>query len=313
MQLTPNQIQAISDVLNNRISVFVGKSYGKEFLSTQQLEQLQRMGIDLDGMYQLHKDPYFLQYQLGMMSQVLTKLELNRYQFPQFLDAIKKGEYVPLSPRETATLKALKMQSLSSIRSFQGAIFSDVNNVINQSEKKNRTAYEKVIKKELRSGIAKRESYKEIASNLGRLTGDWARRWDRIVQYEGHQAFDEGRAAIIERKSGEEAQVYKITYDGACKHCISLYRTNGQGSEPIVFTLSAIQANGNNIGRKTNDWKPTIGSVHPFCRCTLFHLEKGKIWNSDKKDFVWDESKPIESSLKRPKIKLSIGKTEHLI
>lgn len=311
--LTPDQIQAIANILNNRVSYFVGKSFGPDFLSTEQKLQLHNIGINLDALYSLHKDPMFLQYQLGMMSGVLTKLEINRYKFPEFLDAIKRGEYVKMSPREVASLKSLKMQSLADIRSFQGAIFTDVNNIINQADKKNRAAYEKVIKKELRDGMAKRQSYKEIAQNLGNLTGDWARRWDRIVQFQGHLAFDEGRAAVIERKGGEDADVYKITYPGACKHCLRLYRSSDAASEPKVYKLSELRANGSNIGRKAADWLPVVGPTHPFCRCPLFEKKRGTIWDQEKQDFVFDKSKPLEPTIKRSKVKLTIGDKEYMV
>jgi hypothetical protein len=313
MILTPDQIEKIAQILNNRVSVFVGKAYGQEFLSTQQKEQLKRIGIDLNTMYKLHTDPFFLQYQLGMMSQVFSKLEMNRYNFAEFLGAIRRGEYIKLSPRELDSLKSLKMQSLADIRSYQGAIFNDVNNIINKADKRNRQAYEKVIRKELKSGFAKRESYRQIAQNLGNLTGDWARRWDRIVQYQGHQAFDEGRAAVIERKDGEDALVYKLTYQGACKHCIRLYRTNGQDSEPKVFKLSEIRANGTNIGRKTDEWLPVVGATHPFCRCTMFHLEKGQTWNKETKRFVYEKETEITPSIRRPKVKMIVGEKEYMV
>jgi hypothetical protein len=311
--LTPDQIEKIVEVLNNRTSIFIAKSFGQEFLSTQQKEQLIRLGINLEEVYKLHKDPIFLQYQLGQLSQVFSKLEVNRYGFRDFLEAIRRGEYVKLNQRELNTLKSLKMASLADIRSFQGAIFSDVNNVINQADKKNREAYEKVIRKELKAGFAKRQPYKEIAQNLGNLTGDWARRWDRIVQYQGHAAFDEGRAAVMQRKGGDDAEVYKITYPGACKHCIAMYRTGGEGSEPRVFKLSELKANGTNIGKKVVDWKPVIGPVHPFCRCTLHQKEKGQVWSPERQAFVYDKENPIEPSIKRSKVKLIIGEKEYMV
>lgn len=312
--LTPDQIQRIADILNNRVSVFVGKAYGQEFLSTQQKEQLQRLGIDLDKMYKLHTDPFFLQYQLGMMSQVFSKLELNKYTFPQFIDALRRGEYVKLSQRELSTLNSVKMQSLADIRSFQGAIFSDVNNLINQADKKNRSAYEKVIRRELRSGLAKRQSYKEIAQELGNKTGDWARRWDRIVQYQGHLAFQEGKAAVIERKfPDKDPEVYKTVYPGACKHCIKAYLTEGLGSEPKIFNLSELKANGTNIGRKVEDWLPVLGPMHPFCRCDLFYVESGQEWDNKAKKFVYPKDKPIQPTLKRSKVKMIIGEKEYMI
>jgi hypothetical protein len=58
-----------------------------------------------------------------------------------------------------------------------------------------------------------------------------------------------------------------------CKHCIRHYTKNGA---PIIRPASWWAANGvNNVGRKTADWKPVIGTMHPWCRCRLQRIPKG--------------------------------------
>lgn len=78
----------------------------------------------------------------------------------------------------------------------------------------------------------------------------------------------------------------KCVWTGNCRHCIKLYLTNGIGSQPIVFKLADLQANGDNIGLKVADWKATVGSIHPWCRCTLQYLPKGFVWNEEKERFT---------------------------
>ena len=60
-------------------------------------------------------------------------------------------------------------------------------------------------------------------------------------------------------------KVFKDVFVGGCRHCIRLYLTGGIGSQPKIFKISDLIANGDNIGVKVNDWKPVISSTHPHC------------------------------------------------
>ena len=52
-----------------------------------------------------------------------------------------------------------------------------------------------------------------------------------------------------------------------------------EDSKPKIFKLRDIIENGNNIGRKVAEWKPTIAPTHPYCRCTLVHKPKNMDWD----------------------------------
>lgn len=95
-------------------------------------------------------------------------------------------------------------------------------------------------------------------------------------------------------------------WSGNCKHCIRLYTTQGIGSKPRLFKLVDLIANGDNIGIKVKDWKPTLGSVHPFCRCQIKFLPKGYEWDEETLQFrPPKEYKPkIE---RRSKVKIYVG------
>lgn len=110
----------------------------------------------------------------------------------------------------------------------------------------------------------------------------------------------------IERSHGTEAKVYKTVYELACRHCIRLYLTNGIGSQPILFTVAELVANGSNIGRKVADWKAVVESTHPFCRCNLSYVMDGYKWNKEKKDFVpsSDWKRKVE---RKSKVKINWG------
>ena len=125
-------------------------------------------------------------------------------------------------------------------------------------------------------------------------------------------AYQEGRASGIEKHTGKDALVYKDVFPGACRHCIRLYLTDGIGSEPIIFKLSQLRENGTNIGRKAADWKATVGSVHPYCRCQLNEYDNRYDWNPETHSFSTLKSR--QSKIERKsKIKVTIGNKEFLV
>lgn len=68
---------------------------------------------------------------------------------------------------------------------------------------------------------------------------------------------------------------------------IALHITYGcRYSAPKVFKLSELISNGTNIGRKVNEWKPTVGSTHPWCRCLLRYLPDDYDWSNESKTFT---------------------------
>lgn len=310
---TPDQIEAIVGILNSRTSFFVASNLGQEFLSEKEKVELSSLGFEPEKLYGVDKDSLFLQYQLGMMSEVLGKFKTNKISYSDLKDIVRRGQYIPLSKREKYSLNSVKKQAFKDIVAFKGRIFNDLNNIVDSAEKNNRKAYEAEIRKEIKSGLAKRASYREISQELGHKTGDWLRNWDRIVQYTGHLAFDEGRAAMFERSGGEDQLVHKDVYLGACKHCIRLYLTSGVGSEPKVFKLSELKENGTNIGRKVADLKPVIGPAHPHCRCTLQKLEPDSKWDNEKQRFIIPKGVERKSKVNRPKVKVKIGEEEYLV
>lgn len=65
----------------------------------------------------------------------------------------------------------------------------------------------------------------------------------------------------------------------ACDICKSLYLEDG--NIPKLFLLPQLIANGTNFNRDEKDWKPTIGSLHEYCGCSLLVMPKGCTFNND--------------------------------
>ncbi|RYF12454.1 MAG: hypothetical protein EOO40_01235, partial [Deltaproteobacteria bacterium] len=62
-----------------------------------------------------------------------------------------------------------------------------------------------------------------------------------------------------------------------CEACA--YLTRGADGAPRIFTLSQLEANGSNYGRKAADLRAVIGPIHPNCQCAVVPVPKG--WGFD--------------------------------
>jgi hypothetical protein len=311
---TVNQIQNILDIIARNNIIFIGAKIGPDYLTEDEKNLLLKYNINPYHLYRPENDFLNTQFHLGLISDAIGILETQKLTYKDLQDYFIQGKYIPLTEVEKGVLNSIKLQSLSDIKGLQGRIFKDINNIIDAKQKGNRVAYEEVIRNEVLKGLEAKKTAVKIASELGHKTGDWTRDFRRIVEYVSHQAFDEGRVAMIERKSaGKEIWVYKSVYLGACKHCVRLYLTGDIGSRPKVFKLSELKANGTNIGRKVEDWKPVIGSTHPYCRCTIDDFDPRFEWNP--KSGLFDILLPnVKEKLRdRKPIRISVGKKEYVV
>lgn len=310
--LTPDQIQNILNIMDKQHLMFIGKTIGPEYLTLQELNSLKKWGINPQTYYNEAKDIFKLSFHFGLIADSIGELEMKNATYEDIVDYFKKGKYIPLTKVQKFTLESVKKQYLGDIKANKGRIFNDINGVISKNEKNNRAAYEDAIRKKIEQGIFERKTKRQIASELGHLTGDWNRNFVRIVDFVSHTAFDEGRALGFENKYGEDTLVWKQVFNGACKHCLKLYTTNGFGSKPKIFKLSELKANGTNIGRKVAEWLPVIGSTHPYCRCTLHNYTGMFEWDEKKKDFAKPNPnyKP-KIQIDRPKINFTFRGKEY--
>ena len=209
--------------------------------------------------------------------------------FEKVKNALLSKKFLPLDIREKSVLQALKYQAYHEIRGLGNRFNQDLGRLQVEVDRKQRRKYEKIIKESAEETVVNRGSVKEMASLIGHKTGDWARDLDRIADFVLHNAHDHGRAYQIldmykdDDPTGNKVKAYKHVFDQACSACVDLYLTNGVGSAPKQFTVAELLSNGSNVGRKRADWKPVVGSTHPWCRCELEALGVG--------DFEWDEEK----------------------
>jgi hypothetical protein len=290
MVLTENQVSEILSTIERNVIIYGIDTVGADIVTEQDKELLEKFGIDPD---KLKQDwPVFTQsFYFGRLTAALTDADAKKVTYQDFLKYLKKGQYAPLTERERNMLELSKLKTYGHIKGLGETIKQSVNQIIIQQDMFKRLDYENIIHDEIKLGIEQRKSKRSIMIEIGKKTGDWQRDLGRIVQTEYNNIFQDGRAAQILEKYGEDALCYKDVYEGACRHCIRLYLNAGIGSKPQVFKIKELIRNGNNMGIKPEFYKPIVGSTHVFCRCSLRQIFKGQIWDQEKQKFDYPEWK----------------------
>ena len=283
---------------------------GTEYLAEADKQLLLSYGINPYGLYHPELSSIMTSFHFGMLSESLGAMNAKTVTYPEIKEYVRKGNYLPVSKIQEAALQNIKTQTFASLKTLNGKIFSDVNNVLTTQ-----FAQQQFLAKQTKKGIEERKSIRAIANEISLKTGDWSRNFDRIIVTASQSAFEQGRASEIERRSiDSDPLVYKEVRQGACSWCIKLYLTNGFGSEPKIFTLSQLRANGSNIGRKQADWLPTIAPIHPFCRCVIRSKPDGYKWNKETNSFSTPDAKyKEETAKKRALIPVMIGDKKFML
>lgn len=125
----------------------------------------------------------------------------------------------------------------------------------------------------------------EVLSRVRKAVAGLRRDWLRVAHTEIHNAAEEARAvALAHRDPGRDPRVFKRPRADACAFCRLLY-LRPDGVTPRVFRLSALLANGSNVGRRAGrptrsgkgrtEWRAVLGAAHPYCGCELSVLADG--------------------------------------
>jgi len=305
MLFTPNQIEELLKIVEYHHVLFITENVGDDTLTSSDKRLLKDFGVDIEKVKVAH--PKLSQaFKFGVLAEALGSQRARKVTYKDFKQYLKSGNFIPLTRAEELALEAIKRQAYSDIKGLGNKVGKDLQTVHIEVDQEKRLRMERQIEKTAEEAIENRKSVKQMALDLGKKTGDWTRDFGRISEYIMQSSYEEGRAASIKEKEGGDALVYKDVFPGACKHCIRLYLTEGIGSRPVVFKLSDLQANGNNIGRKVDEWKPVVAATHPWCRCTLNHVRSGYDWDPDTRAFT--KLKDFERKVERKsKITITVG------
>lgn len=295
---TKKQVDEILDIIEFNTTFFIGGNLGKDSLKQEDLDILQKFGVKKDYFTE-EITSYDKSYYLGKLSSIL-KEQTKKIDYNNFKKYIQRGQYIPLTPLDKQVLSHLKSTTYSHIKNLERGIKTDILGIINASEIDHRLYYEDLIKEEITRTVTEKDSVKSVVSKIGEKTKNWERDLGRIAETEMQNAYSYGKFnEFITKYKDRDIKIFKEVYPGACKHCIKLYLTKGVGSQPILFTPQQLLENGNNIGRKPEEWKAVIPATHPFCRCNISVFFDNQKWNPSKGDFDYKEvDKKYEGEIK---------------
>lgn len=305
--LTPKQIEEVLKIVDRYTLTFLAQSVGEDILQEEERKLLESYGIDLSKI-KPHDSNVAQAFKFGILSDALGHAAASKLTYDQFKKSLKEGTFIPLNKQEKAMLTSLKYSTYSHVSKLGGNIKNDIRTGIIEVDRKGMARAGTVVTDAVKEAIEKRKSVTEVVSIIGKKTELWNRNLLRIADYNMHEAFNQGRAANMERKGNPNTKIYFDVFPGACKSCIKAYLTAGYGSEPKTFTISQIRANGSNIGKKQKDWLPTLSSIHPHCRCTVNEAPEGYVWEPSTRSFTKPEKDFDRKVERRSKVKVTVNK-----
>lgn len=310
MIFTLAQINDIIGILKKNKLAFIAEQLGLDFLSQSDKDLLTASGIDLT---KFTNSQGILEhaYIFGILSDALGDERSKNLNYKEFQKFLKSSNFIPLTETEKFALQQLKMRAYTDLNSLGNRIAAGTSNVIIRANQQQQHKLQEIVKKKAITAVKYRQSATKLASELGHATDDWERDWLRIAYYLLHSAYNNGRAQNILKEHGVDAEVYFEVLHGACKHCRELYLTDpdDEDSEPKVFKLKEIIENGNNIGRKTADWLPTLDPIHPYCRCTCRWKDPNTEWDAETLSFSKIKKyKPKNKKLQGLKLNIKVTK-----
>lgn len=285
---TPSDLQDIDTIVNQETKKFIAQNIGLFPITRQDREMLKKEGFDLDQ-FNENANIVNLAFKFGMFETDSTPNYSKDITLDQFKKIVTSNKFLPLTDAEKAALQSVQMPFAQDVNNFANKIGYSFKTQLSVKNKEKKEEYENQVANLTKQAIIKRQTVQQLASELYHNSDSISRDLIRVAQYQLHTANEYGSMSEIERVYGKDAKVYKVVYAGSCQWCNKLFIKNG---EPIQFTLDELRANGTNIGRKNTEWKATIDSIHPYCRCSLRVVPPAQSWNKEKKEFEYTETLP---------------------
>lgn len=267
MLLTPEQLQKITDIVAKHHNAFIVSAIGPEAVPPEVLKELEAAGLIEEHLNSIE--------QAYLYGQVLSLLQTNaaaKMGFDAFQKYVRQNP-IPLTEPERRAVKFAQFQAAGYVKGLGNKVSQATGQLMINADKALEVKLQKIIRDKTAQNIAKRETAKQLRSDLGWASKDWTRDWDRIAVTEKQNAMQSGMADHIVKRHGPGALVAKRTMPDACKHCKRLF--DGPDGNPRIFPLSVLVGNGTNVGKKANDWQAVIGTVHPHCQCQLIRVPAG--------------------------------------
>jgi hypothetical protein len=304
-KITKAQLNDVIKVVKLQQALFFASNFHPQTLTEEDYQVLKKAGIDPKVLAK-EFTPFEQAFYFGRVVALLAN-RASIIDYNDFMQYLRRGEFLPNTAVQNEALRAVEKRAYTYITKLGEKI---VDTIQNQAAD---PVTAPLIKQAIKTAIEKNQTVRDIVSFLGNKTQDWNRDFGRIGDTELQNAYQVGQLSEYLRMYGSDVLVYKDVMPGACRHCVELYLTNGVGSKPRLFTAQQLLQNGINIWRRVKDWKPTLESLHPHCRCQLHHAPKGAEWSKEKQDFVYPANVVEEAKKIQGKIKVTVGTRKFVI
>jgi Inorganic Pyrophosphatase/Protein of unknown function (DUF5661) len=271
--LTPKQIQELQRIVADATTAAAVITSGLE-ISDSERQRLVREGYLREGETDALIRDAFAYGQV--QAQQARAADMPYAEFRQQMERSP----LPLSDAEQHAVATAQQRAGTYVTALGDRFRAEVGHAAVEADMVYAQRVRAAIADETAAVLLARETAAELATRLGRVSQDWARDWDRIAITETQMAHQEGMATAVAERYGDDALMAKVPEPGACVHCKRLYL--GEDGLPIVRPVTWWFEQGtSNVGRKSAEWKPVLGAMHPWCRCRLVRVPAG---------FVFDDS-----------------------
>lgn len=266
MPLGPKELKELRALVAAHWTGFLAEVFGAEALGLDE-DEIGRLvaGGYLDPAAALAVDPVQDAYLLGFYRDRLTQAGVDVTAAPW---SAVKAEIArmpaPLTKPEQQAVAVARQWAGDDCRALGNRLQDQILSAVNPEDAALRAQLLEVIKDETATALARRETVDHLRSRLCELSGDWSRDWNRIATTELTTAQEQGTASYYEAEHGPDVLYSKIPNPDACPACRTAYLDDD--GRPRVFKLADLRANGSNVGRKQKDWRPVVGTMHPFAR-----------------------------------------------
>lgn len=268
---TPEQLHEIRQIIEDQHDAFVANTLGVEALSPERLAELREKKL-ISTKTDAIRDAYVF----GQLAGMMESDEIARMTYREFQRYLKKNP-VPLSSSDQHAIRIAQQSAGQYCRGLGNRVNSLTGDTLIEADARLRAETEEIIQDATAYNRAKRETTRQLKSDLGWKTADWARDWQRIANTELQTSMQRGLANHYREEFGGDVLVAKRPMPDACEHCQRVHL--GPDGNPRVFRLRDLEANGTNVGRKARDWQAVVGTVHPNCQCQMIRVPAG--WGFD--------------------------------
>ena len=262
MPLTKKQLKQIEEIIKRRFLAFTYDAVGERSLTSAEISRLHSAGIISERVRDFSGDPYTL----GKIVALVEAEGVRAITYDNVLKIASK-----MTPLTGVEQKAIEYASEHAGQYMRGLMDDMVKDTTALTARFKGAALRK-MQAGVSEAIVNRDTASELKTSLFDMFDDRYRDWQRVAHTEMNNAVQQGIYHEILDKSDGDQLVYKRPNPDACKHCKKVY-LKSDGITPRIFKLSELAET--NMGLKARDWKPTIGSVHPWCNCQIHVVPEG--------------------------------------